>query len=203
MQLVGTISGDADAAGPDQQPDLQQEFDDLRRRYTHRVCEYRRRSRSGCPTEPAPSPSPIPSPPAAIDCGSNPSASRNEEIFYVTLAASGAPTACRQITTTTPTNPGDPINILDIGSRMSRDGRFVAFDSFADLAGENSPVGTNYTSFASYVFDANAPPATAFRRFLPRSDADTAASGGDIPRYPGFTDYDVAGQPLMLLLRRV
>jgi hypothetical protein len=72
---------------------------------------------------PAPTASPVPSPPPAFDCGSNPSStSFNEEIFYVTLAPSGAPSACRQITTTTPTNPGDPINILDIGRRMSRDG---------------------------------------------------------------------------------
>ncbi|HUR98842.1 MAG TPA: hypothetical protein VMZ26_12320, partial [Pyrinomonadaceae bacterium] len=145
----------------------------------------------------SPLPSPLPSPPPALDCGSNPSTSRNEEIFYVSLATSGAPTACRQITTTTPTIAGDPINILDIGRRMSRDGRYVAFDSFADLAGENG--GTNYSSFASYVFDATAPAASAFKRFLPRSDADSSAAGGDVPRFPGFTDYNLAGTPSTLL----
>ena len=53
---------------------------------------------------PSPFPSPLPTPPVGFDCGSNPSTSRNEEIFYVSLAATGVPTGCRQITTTTPTN---------------------------------------------------------------------------------------------------
>ena len=148
---------------------------------------------------PVPSPSPLPSPPTPFDCGSNPSTSRNEEVFYVTLNTAGAPTACRQITTTTPTNPGDPTNILDLGRRISRDGRFVAFDSYADLAGENS--GTNYTSFATYVFDANVPvSANPYKRVLPRSDADSQAAGGDVPRFPGFTDYDLNGTPFTIVL---
>ena len=150
---------------------------------------------------PAPTTSPLPSPPPPRDCGSNPSTSRNEEVFYVELDATGAPTttptACKQITTTTPTNPGDPINLFSYGRRISRDGRFVAFDSYADLAVENS--GTNYTSFASYLFDAQAPAASAFRRFLPRSDADASAAGGDVPRFPTFTDYNTAGQPSTLM----
>jgi hypothetical protein len=148
---------------------------------------------------PVPDPSPVPSPPAPFDCGTNPSTSRNEEVFYVTLDMAGVPTACRQITTTTPTNPGETLNILDRGPRISRDGRFVAFDSYADLANEHS--GANQTSFASYLFDANiAPPNNPFRRFLPRSDVDSAASGGDVPRFPGFTDYDLAGSPGTMVL---
>ncbi len=124
--------------------------------------------------------------------GSNPSTSRNEEIFYSDLTA-GAPTGTKkQVTTTTPTNPGDIINILDIGQRMSKDGRYIAFDSYADLANENS--GTNYTSFALYVYDTTT---STFRRVAPRSTADTvvAAGGGDVDRYPGFTDNDPSGTP--------
>ena len=150
---------------------------------------------------PAPSPSPVPSPPAPMNCGSsNPSTSRNEEVFYVTLDLTGTPTACRQITTTTPTNPGDAVNLFSYGRRISRDGRFVAFDSYADLASENSPSGTNFSSFASYLYDANVTPTGTFRRFLPRSDADPAAAGGDVPRFPTFTDYNLAGQPSTLML---
>ena len=94
----------------------------------------------------------------------------------------GAPTSCKQITTTTSTNPGDPVNIVDIGRRISRDGHYIAFDSYADLANENG--GTNYTSFALYLYDTTN---NTFKRVGPRSDADSAAGGGDVARYPGFT----------------
>jgi hypothetical protein len=59
--------------------------------------------------------------------------------------------------------------------------------------------GTNYTSFATYLFDSQAPAATAFRRVLPRSDADSAAPGGDGPRFPGFTDTNASGVPSTLV----
>ncbi len=130
--------------------------------------------------------------------GVNPLTSRNEEIFYADLIG-GSPTAGtikKQVTTTTPTNPGDPVNILDLGRRMSRDGRYIAFDSFADLANENN--GTNYQSFALYLFDTTT---ATFRRILARSDADESASGGDVARYPGFTDYEANGTPSTLVLQ--
>ncbi len=135
---------------------------------------------------------------ANYDTGSNPASSRNEEIFYADLGVNG-PTGGRQITTTTPTNPGEPVNILDQGKRMSRDGRYIAFDSYADLANEHS--GANQTSFALYLFDANVvAPANPYRRVGPRSTADSQASGGDVQHYPGFTDYDVNGAPATMLL---
>jgi len=125
---------------------------------------------------------------AAITCGStNPSTSRNEEIFYIDLAGGAAPTACKQVTTTTPMTAGAAVNLLDLGRRMSRDGRYIAFDSFADLANENS--GTNYTSFAVYLYDTTLA-SNAFRRIGPRSDADTAATGGYVNNFPTFTDND-------------
>jgi hypothetical protein len=130
--------------------------------------------------------------------GSNPISSYNEEIFFSDLDATGAPTGIkRQVTTTTPTNPGDIVNLLDPGRRMSRDGRYIAFDSYADLAGESA--GANQTSFALYVYDSTLTTG-AFRRIGPRSNADSAASGGDIAHYPGFTDTDVMGTPQTLVL---
>lgn len=124
---------------------------------------------------------------------------RNVEVFFADLDQSGAPSGTRrQITVTTRTNPGDLVNVIDFGRRMSRDGRYIAFDSYADLAGENS--GTNYTSYALYLFDATVvAPATAFRRIGPRSDADASAAGGDVARYPGFTDTDANGTPATLV----
>ena len=123
-------------------------------------------------------------------------ADKNVEIYYTDLNAAGSPAVTapsatvigRQITTTTRTNPGDLVNILDFGRRMSRDGRYIAFDSYADLAGG----GTTLTSFALYLFDTTAT-TNAFRQIGPRSDADTAASGGDVSHFPGFTDYNASG----------
>ena len=132
-----------------------------------------------------------------LDCGSNPSSSSNEEIFYADVGLTAAPTLCKQITNTTPTNAGDIVNVLDPGRRMSRDGRFIAFDSYADLASENG--GTNQTSFALYLYDTTLT-SGAFRRIGPRSNADAAATGGDIAHYPGFTDNNANGTPATLIM---
>ena len=128
--------------------------------------------------------------------GNNPLASRNEEIFVSDLDANGAPTGLRrQVTTTTPANPGEVVNLWEYGQRMSPSGNFIAFDSFADLAGEHS--GANQAGFATFVYDVSA---NSFRRVLARSNADTAATGGDVPRFPTFTDFDENGNPRTLVL---
>ncbi len=127
-----------------------------------------------------------PSNTANFDTGSNPADSRNEEIFYADLVG-GLPVATsKQITTTTPTTAGLPVNFFEYGKRISRNGNLIAFDSFADLATPAENNGTNYDSFATYVYDVTANTA---RRIGARSTADSAASGGDVARYPGFTDY--------------
>ncbi len=123
---------------------------------------------------------------------------KNVEIFYADLDASGNPTGTKkQITSTIRTNPGDTLNVLDIGRRMSLDGRYIAFDSYADLTNENS--GANYRSYALYLYDTSLM-TNQFRRIGPRSDADTTATGGDVPHFPGFTDYDVNFSPRTLVL---
>jgi len=127
---------------------------------------------------------------------------RNVEVFFADLDPTGNPTPTsvkRQVTATARVNPSDVVNVLDFGRRMSRDGRYIAFDSFADLANESG--GANQTSFALYLFDASvAAPSNPFRRIGPRSDADLAASGGDVAHYPGFTDTDASGTPATLVL---
>ena len=128
--------------------------------------------------------------------GNNPLASRNEEVFFSDLDENGAPTGIRrQVTVTTPTNPGDVVNLWEYGQRMSRNGRYIAFDSYADLTNENG--GANQAGFATFIYDADA---NTFRRVLARSNADAAATGGDVPRYPAFTDYDANGEPSTLVL---
>ena len=129
--------------------------------------------------------------------GNNPENSRNEEIFVSDLdAGTGVPTGTmRQVTVTTPTNPGNLVNLWEYGKRMSRNGQYIAFDSYADLGDEHS--GANQTGFATFVYDVGA---NSFRRVLARSNADSAATGGDVARFPGFTDYDGTGTPFTLVL---
>lgn len=125
-----------------------------------------------------------------------------EEIFYADVDATGnlptqPPTPTNpgrvQITDTVPATPGTVVNVFDYGKRISRDGRFIAFDSYAAFETTGNPI---QTSFATYVFDDTPPspppgqPALPkFVRVMPRSDADSAATGGDLRRYPTFTDY--------------
>ncbi|HEX2640825.1 MAG TPA: hypothetical protein VHL50_09655, partial [Pyrinomonadaceae bacterium] len=128
-------------------------------------------------------------------CVSAPPATRNEEVFYADLDATGTPTLCRQITNTTASSPGAPVNMFDAGRRMSRDGRYIAFDSYADLEGS----GGTLSSFALYLYDTSLTTGN-FRRIGPRSDADAGVSGGDSHHYPGFTDTDGLGTPSTLIL---
>ncbi len=120
----------------------------------------------------------------------------NIEIFYTDLSATtGAPSANRtQVTKTVRTTAGQIINVLDLGRRMSLDGRYIAFESYADLAVNQS---TNLASFALYLYDTQT---ATFRQIGPRSDADSGASGGDVQHYPGFTDYGSNGAPATLVL---
>ncbi len=130
--------------------------------------------------------------------GVNSGANKNDEIYYADLDGNGLPSGTKkQVTTTTPGTPGEVLNLLSYGERMSRDGRYIAFDSFADLANENS--GANYTSFALYVYDASVA-TNNFRRVGPRSTADSGATGGDVAHYPGFTENDANGTPSRLVL---
>lgn len=109
------------------------------------------------------------------------------EIFYTDIVAGSGTTVNQRQVTQTSATPGAIVNTFSYGKRMSRDGRYIAFDSFAELETANSPV---QTSFATYLFDTMPPmSAASFIKVLPRSTADSAATGGDLPRFPTFTDY--------------
>lgn len=126
---------------------------------------------------------------------------RTDEIFYSDLDAAGAPTGARvQVTQTAAANVGDLVNIFSYGPRLSRDGRFIAFESFADLETN----GANQNATAVFVYDSNPPvtmpPTPAFRRVGPRANADSGATSGDVLRFPTFTDYNASGTPTSLVL---
>jgi hypothetical protein len=120
----------------------------------------------------------------AMTGGSN--SDRNLEIFYSDLDSTGTPTGTKkQVTTTTRANPGDIVNTLNFGRRMSRDGRFIAFDSFANLDATGAGTSTNATSFALYLFDTNPPlvgsppapgPARLVREAMPTAGRQAAMS---------------------------
>ena len=122
---------------------------------------------------------------------------RNGEVFYADLDATGALTATKkQITSTVRTVASDVLNVFNYGRRMSRDGRYIAFDSFVDL---ESATPTNQTSFGLYLYDTTLATGN-YRRIGPRSTADAGATGGDLFHYPGFTDTDANGAPSTLVL---
>ncbi len=123
---------------------------------------------------------------------------RNDEIYYTDLdVANGAPSGTpRQLTNTVRTNLSDILNIWNFGRRMSRDGNFIALDSYASLENANG----NQTSFATYLYNITNPAAQSVERIGPRSDADAGAFGGDVQRYPGFTDYNGSGQATTFVL---
>ncbi|HEY0461866.1 MAG TPA: hypothetical protein VGC97_22225 [Pyrinomonadaceae bacterium] len=132
---------------------------------------------------------------AGMTGGTN--ADGNEEIFFTNIDSAGTIGTKKQVTATTRTNVGDVVNIFNFGRRMSRGGRFIALDSYADLAPASGTPGANLAGFATFIYDTTT---STFRQIGVRSDADSAASGGDVQRFPGFTDYDASGNPLTLVL---
>lgn len=131
-----------------------------------------------------------------FDLGGN--SDGNFEIFFTDLSANGSVSVAglkRQITQTERDNPGEVVNVLNFGRRMSRDGRYIAFDSYADLTNANG--GSNQPGFGLFLYDVTN---NSFRLIGPRSDADSGAAGGDVQRYPGFTDYNGNGEPQTLVL---
>ncbi len=129
--------------------------------------------------------------------GSGNNTDRNEEVFYADVDASGTPTGQGQVTRTTPATLGNVVNNFNYGKRMSRDGVYIAFDSYADLEAVNNPI---QSSFATYLYNVSA---TTFRKIGPRSDADAAATGGDLPRFPTFTDYNGLAPNTLVLETRL
>jgi uncharacterized protein (TIGR03437 family) len=111
----------------------------------------------------------------------------NTEVYYADLnTGTGAAVGNKQVSRTTRANVGDLVNVLSTGRRISRDGNLIAFESTADLTG--SPAGANANTTTVFVYNVTA---TTFTKVGPRGQEDTVAlgSGGDVLRFPTFTDY--------------
>ena len=133
----------------------------------------------------------VPRNPTVVPANNIDNPDNNGEAYYAVLSSNGQPSAFTQITRTARVNPSDTVVLFSAGRRISRDGRYVGFETLS-----NNPAaggGTNQTGYQLYVFDTTVAPQvnqtnpTAYRAVGPRSDADAAATFGDVRRFPTFT----------------
>lgn len=118
----------------------------------------------------------------------------NGEIFLSDLDDLGKPTTTkRQVTSTIRPNPSFTVNSI-AKHALSRDGRYIAFESRAQHNLLNG--GSYQNTFALFLYDSspdiNPPsPEQRFRQVLPRSSEDSALNNRfDVRTGPRFTDYD-------------
>ena len=120
----------------------------------------------------------------------------NAEIYAADFTGSGLANI-RQVTKTkaetTGNNAGVTLNLLSAGRRLSRDGKFVAYQSRAEDPFANT--GTNSPFLAPFVSDVpiNATAASTPKLIGPR--APLTSQVGDVINFPTFTDYDASLSP--------
>ena len=108
----------------------------------------------------------------------------NAEVYFADLnVATGAVTNNKQVTRTTRVNPGDIINVLSPGHRLSRDGNLIALESAADL--NNATPAANFSTATIFVYNITA---ATFTKVGARGAEDSTV-GLDVLRFPTFTDY--------------
>ena len=130
--------------------------------------------------------------------GSNPDF--NTEVFYIDLSADGSVPATptyTQVTNTARSSPDQVINLFETGRRMSRDGRFIAYESFAP--NPTGGGGTDSNGYGLFVFDAAR---NTTRLVGARTLSDPNVFGGDIRRTPTFTDYTNGTATTLLFVSR-
>lgn len=107
-------------------------------------------------------------------------ADNNAEIYLARLNTPGGTAArIRQLTQTTALTANVSVNIFSPGRRLSRDGRFLAFESTANIGGDNAV----QTATALFITDVSNPAAATFT-FTQVGPRPT--SGGDVLRFPTF-----------------
>ena len=113
-------------------------------------------------------------PVVGMTAGGNPAASRNEEIFYADLIG-GSPTgatAKKQVTTTTPLNPGDPVTSSTLKANEAVTGNLLLL--IHTQTSRQNTAGSKSDIVCSYVYNTTD---NSFRQIGPRSTADTQATG--------------------------
>ncbi|HEY1403409.1 MAG TPA: hypothetical protein VGB05_04725, partial [Pyrinomonadaceae bacterium] len=102
----------------------------------------------------------------------------NAEVFVVNF--NGATAALTQATITRRVNPNDLINVLNPGPRVSRDGRFLAFESVATDPKVEATGNQFVRGLFVYVIESN-----TFIQIGPRGSVDDQEE--DVLRFPVFT----------------
>ena len=116
--------------------------------------------------------------------GSSSNTDGNAEIYLANVDPStGATTVTRQVTKTKTDDTGATVNVLSFGSRMSRDGNLIGFESLAD---DPKAEGSIKQTYVSFVYNVSL---DTFSQVGPRGAA------GDILHFPTFTDYNSSLQP--------
>ncbi|MCA1556626.1 MAG: hypothetical protein LC747_08055, partial [Acidobacteria bacterium] len=106
----------------------------------------------------------------------------NAEIFVTTFNGATT-TAFTQATRTRRGNLGDLVNVFNPGQHVSRDGRFVAFESTATNPGADA--ATNQTTSGLFIYAVASGETRTFVQIGPRALGDIGE--GDVPRFPVFT----------------
>ncbi|MBC8029298.1 MAG: PD40 domain-containing protein [Pyrinomonadaceae bacterium] len=116
----------------------------------------------------------------------------NEEVYLATVG-SGLSNV-RQVTKTKKDALALTVNKMSFGRRMSRDARFIAFESIAEVPDANT--GTNKLSFVMFVFDLT-------DQSIKQVGVREADDSGDIFHEPTFTDYKGTLTPATLIFASV
>lgn len=113
------------------------------------------------------------------------------EVFFTDLNEAGEPDGVKkQVTDTTEPNPEiTAILFKSYGKRLSRDGRYILFDSLKSIDSNGQGQGTTFSSYALYLYDSQAT-TQQVKQIGPRSADDTNVGTNDVNRFAAFTDYD-------------
>jgi uncharacterized protein (TIGR03437 family) len=114
----------------------------------------------------------------------------NAEVFVANFNGSAVGNF-RQLTKTKVETNGSTVNLLNAGRRLSRDGKFVAYESRAEDPIANN--GTNNSFFATFASDV---PTSSTTNPTPKMVGPRAlVFPGDVVHFPTFGDYDSALAP--------
>jgi uncharacterized protein (TIGR03437 family) len=115
----------------------------------------------------------------------------DSEIFVANYNGTSI-TSLKQVTQTKQTTVTTPINIFNRGRRVSRDGTYVAFESSTDNPKTGGTIADPNT-LTVFVYN------TATDTFTQVGPRAATGTGGDVRRYPVFTDYNSSLSPGRLL----
>ena len=115
--------------------------------------------------------------------GAEAAADRGGAEVFVANVSGGSLANLRQVSRTPNDALGNVVNLLSYGRRLSRDGRFLLFETRAELQANGTPSATLADAFATYLYAVDA---NSFRQVGPRAAAEFGRAF-DAQRHPTFT----------------